>query len=313
MARESVVPQEDQVARVDEEPSFDARKNAREVETGPDSARGRTELELPRTIGRFAVLRKLGEGGMGMVVSSYDEALRRRVAIKVLKPLIAQMAGEDSLLREAQALAKLSHPNVVHVYEVGRHRGGVYIAMEYVEGVNLSTWRKLESRPWTEVVKHFVEAGRGLAAAHDADLVHRGFKPSNVLLGTDGRVRVLDFSRRGGRSGPPIIRRSRRSISHEPSRHWASETANMPSDCSWLRQRHFEPRRIDRASPSAMGSGPRFGGTEAIVPEPCRPSRMVSRNSRARRRWAATSKRRSSRNAVVCAWSRATRPRPARI
>ncbi|MFP2906572.1 protein kinase domain-containing protein, partial [Pyxidicoccus sp. 3LFB2] len=98
------------------------------------------------------------------------------------------------LLREAQAMARLNHPNVVHVYDSGRlEDDSVFIAMEYVEGQTLQQWLKQRPRTWREVLRAFVDAGRGLAAAHAAGLVHRDFKPDNVLVGADGRVRVTDF------------------------------------------------------------------------------------------------------------------------
>src|SRR5439155_767546 len=97
------------------------------------------------------------------------------------------------LWREAQAMAQMSHPNVVHVYDAGILDGQVFVAMEFVEGQTLRRWLKEEPRSWYEVLEAFVSAGRGLAAAHAAGLVHRDFKPDNVLIGIDGRVRVTDF------------------------------------------------------------------------------------------------------------------------
>ncbi|HEY0134809.1 MAG TPA: serine/threonine-protein kinase, partial [Nannocystis sp.] len=145
-------------------------------------------------IGRFHVLRLIGEGGMGMVFAAYDEELDRKVAIKLLRNLPGEGSiGRTRLLREAQALARLSHPNVVTVYEVGEFEQQVFIAMEFVLGDTLYKWLRDGARPWREVVRVFIEAGRGLAVAHAAGILHRDFKPANVLLGTDGRVRVLDF------------------------------------------------------------------------------------------------------------------------
>ncbi|MCA9714453.1 MAG: protein kinase [Myxococcales bacterium] len=149
-------------------------------------------------IGRYAILSKLGEGGMGEVLSAYDEELERRVAIK----LVHSRLGDDSLgrsrmQREAQAMAQLSHPNVVQVHDVGEHEGRVFIAMEYVKGETLRAWqRRLD--PTTpaarrQLVNMYVQAGQGLLAAHARDIVHRDFKPDNVLVGLDGRPRVLDF------------------------------------------------------------------------------------------------------------------------
>ena len=152
-------------------------------------------------LGRYSLLRKLGEGGMGVVYSAYDEELDRRVAIKLLRV----QSGSDSsaasrMLREAQLMAKLSHPNVVQVYDVGVVARRVFLAMEFVQGATLREWLhgtpaapRPAPRPWPEVLAIYVQAGQGLAAAHAAGLVHRDFKPDNVLVGTDGRARVLDF------------------------------------------------------------------------------------------------------------------------
>jgi tetratricopeptide (TPR) repeat protein/predicted Ser/Thr protein kinase len=146
------------------------------------------------TIGRFVVLRELGEGGMGMVFAAYDAELDRKVAIKLLRMLPGgDSLGRSRLLREAQALARLSHPNVVTIYEVGEYERQVFLAMEFVAGPTLQEWLAAAPREPNEVVRVFLEAGRGLAAAHAADILHRDFKPANVLLGDDGRVRVADF------------------------------------------------------------------------------------------------------------------------
>ncbi|HEX6204111.1 MAG TPA: serine/threonine-protein kinase, partial [Thermoanaerobaculia bacterium] len=133
----------------------------------------------------------IGRGGMGEVWSAYDPELDRQVALKLLRPDGAA-GGESRLLREAQAMARLAHPNVIAVFEVGSDRGRVFLAMERVEGEDLASWLRT-ARPWREVLAVFVAAGEGLAAAHRAGLVHRDFKPANVLIGRDGRVRVLDF------------------------------------------------------------------------------------------------------------------------
>jgi serine/threonine protein kinase len=145
--------------------------------------------------GRFAVRGVLGIGGMGVVLEGYDPTLDRPVAIKVMASApdpASASAGETRMVREAKAMAKLSHPNVVRVYEVGSNRAGLYMVMELIDGVTLARWLD-EPRPWRQVLERFLAAGRGLAAAHAAELVHRDFKPSNVLLGRDGRVLVSDF------------------------------------------------------------------------------------------------------------------------
>ena len=142
-------------------------------------------------IGRYSVLRKLGEGGMGVVFSAYDEELDRRVAIKLLRH--ASETAASRMRREAQAMAQISHPNVASVYEVGRWEGHIFLAMEFVRGVTLREWLAGAKHPLAEIIEVMVQAGRGLQAAHDAGLVHRDFKPDNVMVGDDGRVRVLDF------------------------------------------------------------------------------------------------------------------------
>jgi eukaryotic-like serine/threonine-protein kinase len=149
----------------------------------------------PINIGRFAVLETVGSGGMGVVYAAYDRELDRRVAVKLLRPAPADDAsvGKGRLLREAQALAKLSHPNVVQVYEVGTFNDRVFLAMEFLAGPNLRAWLIDEPRSWREVLRHFIHAGQGLAAAHQQGVIHRDFKPANLLFGGDGRVRVVDF------------------------------------------------------------------------------------------------------------------------
>jgi tetratricopeptide (TPR) repeat protein/predicted Ser/Thr protein kinase len=146
-------------------------------------------------IGRFVVLRKLGQGAMGIVYLAYDPKLDRRVALKLVdtSALGSEMGdAQIRLEREAQAAAALGHPNVVTVYDVGQQGEDVFLAMEYVEGSSLTDWMK-EEHGWREVVEVFTEIAQGLAAAHAADLIHRDFKPDNVLMGKDGRPRVADF------------------------------------------------------------------------------------------------------------------------
>ena len=148
-------------------------------------------------IGRYLVLERVGAGGMGIVHAAYDPDLDRKVAIKILHEEAAGTSGRTDgramLLREAQAMARLSHPNVVAVHDVGVHDGAVFLAMEFVQGRTVGEWITERTRSWKEVLDIYVAAGRGLAAAHDAGLIHRDFKPANVLVSGDGKVKVADF------------------------------------------------------------------------------------------------------------------------
>ena len=150
-------------------------------------------VATPKQFGRYTVMSELGRGGMGSVYEAFDRTLDRRVAVKVLHRDVGWTHAER-LRREAQALARLSHPNVVQVYEVGEASGQTFIAMELVEGQTLRKWAEQQPRPsWSECVAVYVQAGQGLAAAHAQGLVHRDFKPSNAVMDDEGRVRVLDF------------------------------------------------------------------------------------------------------------------------
>jgi serine/threonine protein kinase len=149
-------------------------------------------LEPGTVIGRYVIVQALGRGGMGAVMLAYDTQLARRVAIKVLLTNVASEEARLRMLREAQAMAQLSHPNVVDVYDVGTHQGNIFLAMRYVEGVTLQQWLGTRRSP-REALKVMKQAGRGLAAAHAAGIVHRDFKPENVLVTKAGHAYVLDF------------------------------------------------------------------------------------------------------------------------
>ncbi|HVZ73420.1 MAG TPA: serine/threonine-protein kinase [Polyangia bacterium] len=162
---------------------------------GHDDAEDAIELPRGAIIGRYTLLELVGRGGVGEVYAAYDPKLDRRIALKLLRAerMGPVDAGEARLLREAQAIAKISHPNVVTVHDVGTHVDRVFLAMEYVDGATVKDWLAQAPRTQHEVLAVFAAAARGLAAAHDAGLVHRDFKPQNVMVGRDGGVRVMDF------------------------------------------------------------------------------------------------------------------------
>jgi tetratricopeptide (TPR) repeat protein/predicted Ser/Thr protein kinase len=165
---------------------------------------------------RYTILERVGAGGMGEVYAAYDPRLDRRVALKVLRGGgTVDEGARQRLFREAQALARLNHPSVVAVHDVGLAGDEVYVAMEFVDGQTLTGWVREKPRTCAEVLEVFRAAGEGLAAAHDAGLVHRDFKPANVLIGHDGRVRVADFglARAAGEQEPGPARAADRSVS----------------------------------------------------------------------------------------------------
>jgi eukaryotic-like serine/threonine-protein kinase len=166
--------------------------------------RGAGVLERGDAVGRYLVVEMLGRGGMGVVYRAYDPDLDRAIALKMLRIESDSGSASDKertrLLREAQAMARLSHPNVIAVHDVGLAEGAIFVAMEYVDGSTLRAWLTEQSRGWREVLAAYLQAGRGLAAAHAAGIVHRDFKPDNVMIERPradvhevGRVRVLDF------------------------------------------------------------------------------------------------------------------------
>jgi hypothetical protein len=175
-----------------------------------DARRARAAIESrlfhgparPVRVGRYQIQGRIGAGGMGVVYRAHDPELVRDVAVKLMNADAGSpkdpATARARLVREARAMARLAHPNVLHVYDVGTTDDGVFIAMELVEGTSLACLGETDRPPWRQILRHYVEAGRGLAAAHAAGIVHRDFKPENVLVGTDGRVRVGDFGLAGG-------------------------------------------------------------------------------------------------------------------
>ncbi|MCB9755207.1 MAG: serine/threonine protein kinase [Myxococcales bacterium] len=162
--------------------------------TGDAGTRARLP-DLPARVGSFAVLRTLGEGASGVVVLAYDETFNHRVALKILYP----RAGDSPELRErviagARTLMLLSHPNLARVHDVGEFQGQLYVATEFVPGITLSEWIEADSPSWDEVLDMYLQAGRGLAAAHAAGVLHGDFKPEHLMVRSDGRLLVIDFS-----------------------------------------------------------------------------------------------------------------------
>ncbi len=162
-------------------------------------------LERGLTLSRYLLVERVGVGGMGVVWAAYDPELDRKIAIKLLRPRNNRGRSElarTRLIREAQVMARINHPNVIAVHDVGEHDGQVFLAMEFVHGKTLGRWVRTTRRDWRALVKMFVQAGRGLAAAHRVGLVHRDFKPTNVLIDADARARVLDFGLARSVEGP---------------------------------------------------------------------------------------------------------------
>lgn len=170
-------------------------------------------------LGRYVLEERLGAGGMGVVFAARDPELDRRVAIKVLhaRARTKTTEGRARLVREAQAMAKLSHPGVVSVFDVGEHEGRVFVAMELLDGVTLDRWLELERRSTDAIIDVMLQAGRGVAEAHAAGFVHRDLKPSNVMVTTDGRAVVMDFGlARAMNSEGMSLEPTRTSLTDEP-------------------------------------------------------------------------------------------------
>ncbi|HVR61681.1 MAG TPA: tetratricopeptide repeat protein, partial [Polyangia bacterium] len=197
-----------------------------------DASIGPPEAEPPArgsSIGRYVVLGLVGKGAMGEVYAAYDPELDRKVAVKLLRIRpgngVSVTEGRTRTLREAQAIAKLSHPNVVVVFDAGTFNDEVFIAMEFVEGNTVSYWLQAERRRWQDVLKVFLAAGRGLVAAHEKGLVHRDFKSDNVMVGADGTVRVMDFGLARQMGDRSSTTERLQVVAHLPTRLTPSQTA----------------------------------------------------------------------------------------
>jgi tetratricopeptide (TPR) repeat protein/predicted Ser/Thr protein kinase len=177
------------------------------LDSDPSSREQRLMQGIPGRVGRFIPLKVLGQGGMGVVYAAYDPDLDRKVALKLMLAAGESTdleAGRVRMLREAQAMARVSHPHVIPVFEVGTWDEQVFVAMEFVDGGTLRSWLEERPRSWREVLEKFLAAGQGLAAAHAAGVVHRDFKPANVLVSSAGRVYVTDFGLARRVSAPPL-------------------------------------------------------------------------------------------------------------
>src|SRR5688572_24837441 len=188
-------------------------------------------LRRGSSLGRYVVLDVLGRGGMGIVYAAYDPELDRKIAVKLVKwgsSSTAGTGGRSRLQREAQALAKLTHSNIVGVYDVGTIGDAIFVAMEFISGETIAAWikRRWPADPphWRDVLSIMVPAGRGLAAAHAAEIIHRDFKPENVMMDPAGRIVVLDF----GLARPTSTSRSRSHDDPKPIEISAATSLMMP-------------------------------------------------------------------------------------
>ncbi|HEY0476617.1 MAG TPA: serine/threonine-protein kinase [Kofleriaceae bacterium] len=212
-----------------------------------ESGAGDAELPIGARIGRYIVLDWCGAGGMGVVYSALDPELNRKVALKVLRN---DGAGPDDrspihdlLLREAQAMAQLAHPNVVTVFDVGSIDDRVFIAMELVDGVTLAQWLDARRRSQGEILAAFRAAGSGLAAAHAVGLIHRDFKPDNVLVGNDGRIRVTDFGVARHAVGEPRDLAQRRA--HAPGPGAGVTRTGLAGTPAYMAPEQYLGQRVD--------------------------------------------------------------------
>ena len=168
-------------------------QNALSVPAGEERTDGDGIGSAGSRLGRYVILYRLGSGGMGVVFAAYDPELDRKVALKQIRQETGSPAAREALRREAQAMARLSHPHVVAVHDVGGVGHDVFFVMDLIDGVTLDEWLKLDERSWRDVLRVFVQAGRGLAAAHAAGVVHHDFSPRNVLVTAEEKALIADF------------------------------------------------------------------------------------------------------------------------
>ncbi len=231
--------------------------DAEATRTDGDSARapdGDDALGRGRSIGRYLIVEVLGAGAMGVVYRAYDPDLDRGIALKVVASSergSTHGAREQArLLREAQAMARVRHPNVIGVFDVGALEGGVYVAMELVDGLTLKAWMADERRP-SEVLRVFEAAGRGLAAAHARGLTHRDFKPDNVMIDREGQPRVLDFGLARASHRPEIdastesLRSGEHAVSLETSMTEAGSLLGTPA---YMSPEQYHGSEVDHRS-----------------------------------------------------------------
>nr|WP_276598740.1 serine/threonine-protein kinase [Nannocystis sp. SCPEA4] len=213
---------------------------------------------------RFVVFARLGAGGMGIIYHAYDPRLDRGVAIKLLRPAVTAGGAHRRLLREARAMARLAHPHVVQVFEVGELEGHIYLVMEYVAGQTLRAWSAASPRSWLEVVAVFIQVADGLAATHAHGLVHCDFKPENVLIGDDGRARVGDFGLVQAEADAPA-----QAIA-EPvrARERAPETTSTSTSLGGGTPRYMAPEQHERRAADARSDQYSFCAAllEALAP-----------------------------------------------
>jgi serine/threonine protein kinase len=201
----------------------------------------RLKLEPGEQVGRYRLLHLLGAGGMGVVFAAQDTVLDRKVALKVV-PEGHDRKSRRRLLREARAMARLDHPNVVRILGVGESGRNVFIAMELIDGMTLSRWMTAEARSWREILRVLLEAGRGLEAAHAAGIMHLDFKPDNVMIATDGRVYVLDF---GLARAVKSVTAQLRALA-EPPVSWTLEESATPGRAGAGTPRYMAPEQLAR-------------------------------------------------------------------